>query len=79
MVFRTHPATSCDPSRNGRVSGKRFVEFSFLKIGFWHRLVTFVKPSVYHRSALPLYPLPRPCEQGRQGRNLLRGGFRGPV
>ena len=23
----------------------------------------------------PLYPLPRPCEQGREGRSLLRGGF----
>ena len=27
---------------------------------------------------LPLYSLPRPCKQGREGRNLLRSGLRKP-
>ena len=34
------------------------------------------KHLVHFPPTLPLYPLSRPCEQGRQGRNLLRGGFR---
>ena len=30
---------------------------------------------VHFPPTLPLYPLSRPCEQGREGRSLLRGGF----
>ena len=72
--LRTHPGSrnpprsKLRPSRNGRVSGKRFAEFGLFIRAFRKAFRSIDKHFVHFPSTLPF----------REGRSLLRGGFRSP-